>query len=135
MLIIKNMTINTIFWKNCITLHNYLQSFYFHQYFHYILQLIYQLFSFDTYNFYNLSILLHHMIYHVYIGFQINPLSHIPLSINSLHSHLHLSLLHLLLLLQTLSSSLHLHLEVSCHSICIVSLFLDIRLNTLRFIF
>ena len=29
------------------------------------------------------------------LGFQINPLSHIPLSINSLHSHLHLSSFHL----------------------------------------
>ena len=68
-------------------------------------------------------------------GFQINPLSHNPLSINSLHSHLHLSLFHLCLLLQTLASNLHLHLQVSCYSICLVSLDLDIRLNTLTFMF
>ena len=52
------------------------------------------------------------------LGFQINPLSHISLSSNSLHSHLHLSLFHLCLLLQTPEFNLHLHLKVSCHSIC-----------------
>ena len=46
-------------------------------------------------------------------GFQINPLLHISLPINSLHSHLHLSLFHLFLLLQTLALQvLHLHLQV-----------------------
>ena len=69
------------------------------------------------------------------LGFQLNPLSHIPLSINSLHSDLHLSSFHLCLLLQTLASNLHLHLQVLCHSICLVSLVLDIRLNTLTFMF
>ena len=64
------------------------------------------------------------------IGFQINYLSHIPLSINSLHSYLHLSSFHLCLLLQTLESILHLHLQVLCHSICLVSLVLDIRLKS-----
>ena len=49
------------------------------------------------------------------LGFQINPLSHIPLSINSLHSHLHLFLFHFCLLLQTIASNLHSHLHVSCH--------------------
>ena len=39
------------------------------------------------------------------------------------------------LLLQTLPSSPHLHLQVSCHSMCFVSLFLDIRLNILTFKF
>ena len=68
-------------------------------------------------------------------GLQINPLSHIPLSINSLHSHLHLSLFQRCLLLQTLASTLHLNLQVSCHSIYLVSLVLGIRLNTLTFIF
>ena len=67
------------------------------------------------------------------LGFQINPLLHIPLSINSLHSHLHLSLFLLCLLLQTLPSNLHLDLQVSCHSICLVSLVLENRLNTLTF--
>ena len=69
------------------------------------------------------------------LGFQINPLSHIPFSNNSLHSHLHLSLFHLCLLLQTLASNLHLHLQVSCHFICLVSLVLDIKLNTFTLIF
>ena len=40
-----------------------------------------------------------------------------------------------LLLLQTLASNLHLHLHVSCHFMCLVSLVLDIRLNTLTFKF
>ena len=46
------------------------------------------------------------------LGFQINPLSHIPLPINSLHLHLHLSSFYLCLLLQTLASNLHLHIQV-----------------------
>ena len=54
------------------------------------------------------------------LGFQINPLSHTPLSTNSLHSHLHLSFFHLCLLWQTLASNLHLHLQVSCHFMCLV---------------
>ena len=37
-------------------------------------------------------------------GFQVNPLSHIPLSINSLHSHLHLSLFRLYLLLKLVNA-------------------------------
>ena len=62
--------------KNYIYFHNYLElnykSFYFdvipsHQYFHYILQLIYQLIFFYTYSFYNLNILQHHMIYCIHI--------------------------------------------------------------------
>ena len=36
------------------------------------------------------------------LGFQINPLSHTPLSINSLHPHIHLSLFLRCLLLQTI---------------------------------
>ena len=115
------------------------KAFYFHQYFHYILQLIYQLTFFYTYNFDNLNILQHHTIYHTHthnlLGFQINPLPHIPLAINSLHSHLHLPSFHLCLLLQTLASNLHLHAQVLCHSICLVSLVLDIRLNTLTVMF
>ena len=58
-----------------------------------------------------------------------------PLSINSLSSHLHLSPFQRGLLLQTPASYLHLHLHVSCHSMCLVSLVLDIRLNTLTFKF
>ena len=60
-----------------------------------------------------------------------NPSSHTPLSINSLHSHLHLFLFQRCLLLQTLVPNLHSHLQVSCHSIYLISLFLDIKLNTL----
>ena len=56
--------------------------------------------------------------------------------INSLHSHLHLLLLfQSCLLLQTLASNLHLHFHISCYSICLVSLVLDIRLKTLTFKF
>ena len=56
------------------------------------------------------------------LGFQINPLLHTPLSINSLHSHLHLSSFHRCLLLQIILSNLHIHLHDSCHFICLVSL-------------
>ena len=38
-----------------------------HQYFHHILQLIYQLTFFYTYSFYNINILQHHMIDHIHI--------------------------------------------------------------------
>ena len=65
------------------------------------------------------------------LGFQMNPLSHIPLSINSLGSHLHLSLFQHCLLLQTLAPNLHLHLDVSCY---FISCFIISRLNTLTFI-
>ena len=67
------------------------------------------------------------------LGFQIDPLSQTPLSINSLLSHRHLSLFQRYLLLQTIASNLHSHLHVSCHFIFFVSLVLDIRLNTLTF--
>ena len=76
------------------------------------------------------------MIYHSHsqlLGFQAYPLSHTPLSINSLDSHQHLSLFQHCLLLQTIASNLHIHLHVSCYLICLVSLFLDIKLNTLTF--
>ena len=63
------------------------------------------------------------------LGFQICPLSHIPLSINSLHSHRHLFLLQCYLLLQTLASNIH----FSCHFICFVSLVLDITININNF--
>ena len=49
--------------------------------------------------------------------------------------HLHLSLLHCCLLVQILSSNLHSHLHVSCHSMCLVLLVLEIRSNTLMFKF
>ena len=67
------------------------------------------------------------------LGFQINPSSHAPLSINFLHPQQHLSLFQCCLLLQTLASSLHLQLHLSCHFMCLISLVLDIRLNTLTF--
>ena len=55
------------------------------------------------------------------LGFQINPLLHLSLSLNSsLHSHLHLSSFHFCLLLQTLAANLHLYLQVSCHSKCFI---------------
>ena len=63
------------------------------------------------------------------LGFKINPLSNIPLSINSLHSHLHLSPFLRCLLSQTLTSSLHLHLHVPCYFLCLVSLVLDTFLH------
>ena len=69
------------------------------------------------------------MIYHI------QNQSQLPLSITSLHSHLHLSLFQRCLLLQRLASNLHVHLQVSCHFKCLVLLVLDIRLNTLRFTF
>ena len=70
------------------------------------------------------------------LGFQIYHLSHtILLTKSSLHSHLHLSLFYIYLLLQTAEVNLHIHLQVSCHIICLVSLILDIRLNTLTFMF
>ena len=65
------------------------------------------------------------------LGLQIYPLSHTPLSINSLHSHRHLSSFQRCLLLQTLESSLHLHLHFSCYFMCLVSLVLGIRLDSL----
>ena len=67
------------------------------------------------------------------LGFPINPLPHTPLSINSLYSHLDLSLFQRCLLLQTIASNLRLHLHFSYHSINLVSLVYDIKLNTLTF--
>ena len=59
MLIIKN-TLDEITPKfHC-------KAFHFHQYFHFILQLIYQLLFFYTSNFYNLNNLPYHMIYHIH---------------------------------------------------------------------
>ena len=69
------------------------------------------------------------------LGFQINPLSHTYLSINSVYSHLHISSFQRCLLLQTLASNLHFHLHVSCHFMCLVSSVFDIRLNALTFKF
>ena len=69
-------------------------------------------------------------------GFQLTPLSQTILSTkSSLHSHLHLSLFHIYLVLQTAALNLHTHLQVLCHIICLVSLIVGIRLNTLTFIF
>ena len=63
-----------------------------------------------------------------------NSLSQLPLSINYLHSHVNLSLFHLCLLLQILAFNLHLYAQFLCHPIYLLSLVLDIRLNTLIFI-
>ena len=62
-------------------------------------------------------------------------LLHTPLSINTLHSHLHLFLFQRCFLLQTIASNLYLPLHFSCYSINLVSLVLDIRLNILAFQF
>ena len=69
------------------------------------------------------------------LGFQICSLSHTPLSMISLLSQRHLSSFQRCLLLQNLASSLHLHLHLLCHFMCLVSLVLDVRLNTLTFQF
>ena len=69
-----------------------------------------------------------------FMPFYVYPLSHASLSINSLHSHHDLSSFKRCLLLQTLASNLHVPLHVSCHFICLGSLVLDIRLNTLKLI-
>ena len=135
-------------YKNYILFHNHLElnykSFYlntvplsasssnvisFHQYFRYIL---YQLTFFFTYSPSKYS---HSYSHSQLLGFQLNPLSHIPLSISSLNLHLHLSSFNLCLLLQTLASNVHLYLQVSCHFMYLVSLVLEIRLNTLTFMF
>ena len=118
----------------------HLDAILFHQYFHNILQLIYQptfscIYSFDKLNVFKQY---SHDLLHAHLqllGFQTNLLSHLLLSINSLHSHLHVLLFHLCLLLQTLESNLPWHLKVSCYSAYLVSLVLDIRLNTLRLVF
>ena len=129
-------------YKNCILFYDNLKSHYksfsFYQYFHYILQMTYLVSLFYIYIFYSLNIVLSHDLSHSnsnILGFQINPLSHLPLSINSLHSHLDLSLFQRCLLLETLASNLHLHLQVSCHFISRFSFVLDIRLNNLIFMF
>ena len=117
--------------------HELFQLFLLHQYFQYILQLVYQIIFSYIYNLNNLNTHQYHKdLSHSYshlLGFQINPLSHTLLSINSLHSHLHLSSFQCCLLLQTLASSLYLYLHVSCRFICLASLILDIRLKTLIF--
>ena len=97
-----------------------------------------QLIFFCTHNFQSKFSLTLHTLSHSHsqlLGFQINPLSHTPLSINSLHSHLHLSLFQRCLLLQTLAPNVHSHLHVLRHSMCLVSLVLDIWLNNLTFKF
>ena len=70
------------------------------------------------------------------LGLQLNPLSQTILSTKSSpDSHLHLSSFYICLLLQTATLNLHTHLQVSCHNICLISLIIDIRLNTSTFIF
>ena len=69
------------------------------------------------------------------LGFQINPLLHTFLSINSLHSHLHFSSFHCCFLLQIIPFNLHMHLHVSYHFIYLVSLVSCIKLNTVAFKF
>ena len=139
MLIVKSIENNTMY--SMQELHLFLcffdQLFLLYQYFQCNLQLIYQLIFFYIYSFHSLNTHQRHKIYRIYthFRFQIDPLSHTPLLINSLHSHLHLSSFQRCLLLETLAGSLHLHLPVSCHSDCFVLLVLGIRLNTLTFKF
>ena len=93
---------------------------------------------FCTYNFQSKYLPTSHDLSHSHsqlLAFQINPLSHTPSSTNPLHLHLHLSSFQRYLLLQTLALNLHLHFHLSCHSMCLVSLVFDIRLNTLTFKF
>ena len=106
------------------------------QYFQYFLQLIYLLTFFCFYNFYNLNTYQNRFVTFI-LGFQINTLSHTPLSINSFTRAfiLHLSSFQRCLLLKTLLLNLHLHLHVSCHSMRLVSLVPDTRLNNLKFKF
>ena len=115
-----------VLYKDYIHFHNHYKFFHFYQYFHYILQRIYQLVSFYTYNFNNLNILQHHMIYHIHIHITITRI----VFTFTLHSRLHLSLFQSCLLLQTLRSRLHLHLKVSCHFMCLASLVLTICFST-----
>ena len=70
-LIMKNrLIIQWVLYKN-IFFHNHsnyhYKSFHFHQHFHRILQLAYQLVFFCIYNFYSLNTLQHHIIYHILI--------------------------------------------------------------------
>ena len=110
-LIMKNMANNTMYTVQELHIfHNrlkyYYKPFHFHRYFHCILQLAYQLVFFGIYNSYSLNTLQHHInlsnSHSQLLRLKINLLSHLPLSINSLHSHL--------------------HLQVSCHFVCVVSL-------------
>ena len=55
--------------------------------------------------------------------------------LNSLHSHLNLLSFQRCSFLQTLLLGLHLHFHVSCHSVLLVPLVPDTRLNTLTFYF
>ena len=59
-LIMKDRTNNIVYIVQ--ELHTSLFKVHFYQHFHYILQLVYQLIFFSTYNFYNLDILQHHRI-------------------------------------------------------------------------
>ena len=101
------------------------------QHFQYILQLIYRLIFFLHLHISQskYSTTSHHLshLHLQLLEFQIDPLSNTPLSINSLHPHLHLSSFQRFLLLQTLAPNLHLKLHALCHSMCHVSLVLDIR--------
>ena len=101
-----------------------------HQYFQQILQLTCQLIFSWTYSFHNLiNSPTSHNLSHSHsqlLGIQINPLSHIPLSINYLHSHLYLSLFQSCLPLQTLAPSLNLHLKF-----CVILCFLFYQFLTL----
>ena len=112
--------------KNCnyfyAYFHNQLKLFLLpflrHLQFQYILQLISQL-IFSKLTIFIVQILTN-ITWYITYTFIINPLSHIPLSINYLHSHCHLSLFHLCLLLQTLSSSVHICFYMFLATLCVL---------------
>ena len=67
----KNMTNNTVYTvQDPHRFYDYskyrYKSFHFHQYIHFIVELIDRLTFFYTYNFYRLNIVQYHMIYHIH---------------------------------------------------------------------
>ena len=126
-------------------LHTFLHSFQvilvilFSSIFHYILQLIYQLTFWYIWNFHNLSILQHHMIYHIRnYSYKDSKQIFYHIFLYQLILYIHISIYlysNVVLLLQTLVPNLHLQLQVSCYSTYLASLGLDIRLSTLMFMF
>ena len=134
-------------YKNCIHFYIHLKLYssfhlkviFTHHYFHFILQLIYQLSFFYTYSFYNLNILQHHMIYHIHIHSYLDSKS-ILCQIFLCQSIL---CIHICIYLHSIFVNYYklLHLVYLCtykfHAILcnLVSSALEIRLNTLIFMF
>ena len=102
--------------------------------------LVYSTTSLSTsfYSFHNLSTLQCHMIYHIQSHNYFSSKKILYHTHKHMHTHTYThrhTLFQRSLSLQTLLSNLHLHLHVPCHSVYLVSLVLDIKLNTLMFIF